>query len=80
MKAGPLLMGDRMTTDQAAAQTETGQSVNGQGPAGPGELAEPDTGVRWLGVLVIAAGCFLLLVGIDRVTGGRITGALNGAE
>ena len=48
MKAGPLLMGDRMTTDQAAAQTETGQSVNGQGPAGPGELAEPDTGERWL--------------------------------
>jgi hypothetical protein len=73
-------MGDRMTTDQAAAQTETGQSVNGQAPAGPAEMLEPDTGEKWLGVLVIAAGCFLLLVGIDRVTGGRITGALNVSE
>lgn len=66
-----------MTTDQAAAQ-QTGQSVNGAAPVEPAELLEPDTGERWLGILVIAAGCFLLLVGIDRVTGGRITGALNG--
>jgi len=70
-----------MTTDQtAAAQADTGQSANGQVPADDGLEAPPDTGERWLGILVIAAGCFLLLVGIDRVTGGRITGALNVSE
>ena len=69
-----------MTTDQATGQQTAGQqSANGQAP-GPAELLDPDTGERWLGVLVIAAGCFLLIVGIDRVTGGRITGALSGSE
>lgn len=71
-----------MTTDQAAAAAQAaGQSANGTAPHDDGaELLEPDTGERWLGVLVIAAGCFLLLVGFDRVTGGRITGALNGGN
>lgn len=68
-----------MTTDQAAA-ADTGQSANGQVPPEQLEQFEPDTGERWLGVLVIAAGCFLLIVGIDRVTGGRITGALSVSE
>ena len=59
------------TTDAPA------QSVNGAAPVPPsGELEASDTGEKWLGVLVIAAGCFLLLAGIDRVSGGAITGRL----
>lgn len=69
-----------MTTEQTtAAPPAAGQSVNGAAPVEDAELL-PDTGERWLGILVIAAGCFLLLVGVDRVTGGRITGALNGGD
>jgi uncharacterized protein (DUF2235 family) len=72
-----------MTTDQTAATAQQGQaaqSVNGQAPPGAELPGLPDTGERWLGILVIAAGCFLLLVGIDRVSGGRITGALHAGE
>jgi hypothetical protein len=70
-----------MTTDQTTGtQAEPGQSVNGQAPHGDGLEAPPDTGEKWLGVLVIAAGAFLLIVGFDRVTGGRITGALSVGE
>ena len=68
-----------MSTEQVTEQP-TGQSANGQAPYAGQLEAPPDTGERWLGILVIAAGCFLLLVGIDRVSGGRITGALNVSE
>jgi hypothetical protein len=70
-----------MTEQATTTEQPTGQSANGQAPTGTnyGE-APPDTGERWLGILVIAAGCFLLLVGLDRVTGGRITGALSYAS
>ena len=58
-------------------ETETGQaagqSVNGKAPSVPPAEPVADTGEKWLGILVIAAGCFLLFVGIDRVTGGRLT-------
>lgn len=58
-------------------ETQTGQqaaqSVNGTGPAPAAAEPGPDTGEKWLGVLVIAAGCFLLFIGVDRVTGGRLT-------
>jgi hypothetical protein len=70
-----------MTTDQAAAAAQApAQSVNGQAPPDAEDQAPADTGERWLGILVIAAGCFLLIVGIDRVTGGRVTGAFSGSE
>jgi hypothetical protein len=68
-----------MTEQATAAQAQASQSANGQAPAADLE-APPDTGERWLGILVIAAGCFLLIVGIDRVSGGRITGAFSGSE
>ena len=68
-----------MSTEQVTEQP-TGQSANGQAPYAEQLEVPPDTGERWLGILVIAAGCFLLLVGIDRVSGGRITGALNASE
>lgn len=55
-----------------------GQSVNGKAPSVPPE-PEPDTGEKWLGVLVIAAGAFLLFVGLDRVTGGRLTAGFYGS-
>lgn len=70
-----------MTEQQAtAAPTDApAASANGRGPvppaAGPGEA---DTGERWLAALVIAAGLFLLFVGIDRATGGALTGAFSG--
>lgn len=51
----------------------TGQSANGQAPAPPPADPAPDTGERVLGALVIAAGIFLLIVGVDRVTGGRLS-------
>lgn len=60
-------------------QQQAAQSVNGTGPMpAPGPLAEGDTGEKWLGILVLAAGVFLLFVGIDRVSGGKLTGALQG--
>lgn len=63
-------------------ETETGQaaaqSANGQVPGAAPEPEPADTGEKWLGVLVIAAGAFLLIVGIDRVTGGRLTAGLYG--
>ena len=68
-----------MCTEQVTEQP-TGQSANGPAPYAVQLEVPPDTGERWLGILVIAAGCFLLLVGIDRVSGGRITGALNVSE
>lgn len=63
-------------------QTGQGQSVNGQAATLPPDV-EPDpvdTGERWLGILVIAAGAFLLLVGIDRVSGGRFSAGLGGGD
>ena len=59
-------------TETATGQA-AGQSMNGTGPAPAAAGPEQDTGEKWLGVLVIAAGCFLLFVGLDRVTGGRLT-------
>lgn len=58
-------------TETATGQ-QAAQSVNGTGPAPAADLPA-DTGEKWLGILVIAAGAFLLFVGIDRVTGGRLT-------
>lgn len=52
-------------------------SANGQGPV-PEPAAEPDTGEKWLGVLLIASAVFLALIGLDRVTGGKLTAALTG--
>lgn len=63
-------------TQQAAAA----QAANGQAPGAPGPAAELDTGERWLGILVITAGVFLLLIGIDRVTGGALSGRLFSEE
>ena len=63
-----------MTETQQAAAT---QAANGQAQA-PARAApeDMDTGERWLGILVITAGVFLLFVGIDRVTGGALSGRL----
>lgn len=62
-------------TEQAAAAT---QAANGRAPV-PGPVPEPDTGEKWLGVIVIAAACFLLFVGLDRVTGGALSRPFSGA-
>lgn len=61
-------------TSQAAAAT---QAANGQAPGVP-PAPEDTTGERWLGVLVITAAVFLLFVGIDRVTGGALSGRVFG--
>lgn len=65
-------------TEQATGTDAPAQSVNGRGPVPADD--PPDTGERWLGILVIAAGCFLLLVGIDRVTGGQISARFTGDD
>jgi hypothetical protein len=60
-------------------QTEApAQSANGRGPVLP--AIDEDTGEKWLGILVLAAGCFLVFVGIDRLSGGKLTGALQGGD
>ena len=65
-------------TDQATETAAPAQSVNGSGPV-PAD-PPPDTGEKWLGILTIAVGCFLLLAGVDRLTGGKLTGALAGGD
>jgi hypothetical protein len=65
-----------MPETQAPATDAPAQSANGRGPVPPD--ADPDTGEKWLGILVLAAGAFLLFVGIDRLTNGKLTGALQG--
>ena len=62
-------------TETQTGQAE-GQSVNGKAPAGAVPPAEPDTGERWLGVLLLAAAAFLGFVAIDRLTGGKLTAPL----
>ena len=67
-------------TEQTTETSAPAQSVNGRGPVPEDTDLAPDTGEKWLGVLVIAAGCFLLIVGIDRVTGGKLTASLAGQD
>lgn len=66
-------------TETATGQ-QAAQSANGAAPAPAADPPETDTGEKWLGILVIAAGAFLLFVGIDRVTGGRLTAGFYGAD
>lgn len=65
--------------EQATQTDAPTQSANGRAPI-PEDASAPDTGEKWLGVVVIAAGLFLLFAGIDRVSGGKLTGALSGGE
>lgn len=62
-----------MTETQQAAETA---AANGQAPGVPPVPAEDATAERWLGVLLIASAVFLALIGIDRVTGGALSGRL----
>lgn len=66
-------------TETATGQ-QAAQSVNGAAPAPEADPDPQDTGEKWLGILVIAAGAFLLFVGVDRVTGGRLTAGFYGSD
>jgi len=67
-------MADTTTQTDAPAQ-----SVNGRAPTlGADPAAEQSE--RWLGVLVVAAGLFLLFVGLDRLTGGALTAPFYGTQ
>ncbi len=63
-------------TQQQAAPA---QAANGRAPGAPA-ADEDTTGERWLGILVITAGLFLLFVGLDRVTGGALTRPFSGGD